>query len=304
MITITECPTIAAPCQTDVAETLMPDRQSPTLRRRRLAQRLLQLRKETGLSVADVARRLEWNPSKLSRMERNEGKRYNVRDIADLCDVYEVTDEDERDRLKQLARDGRQRGWWDPYDKMLSEETTTLFGLEAEAASVLAFESLAVPGLLQTEDYARAVFRGGPVKLPDEEIETHAEARLRRQQALLESPALQVVAVMDEAVLHRQVGSHGIMKAQLEHLRQMALMPNVVLHIIPFAVGAHAGMSSNFNILQFPEPGDLDAVFVDLVAGQMFIEEPDEVKRYHAAFLHLVGAAASPAITLGMLADR
>lgn len=278
----------------------MPTRESPTLRRRRLAQQLRSLRDEAGLKSAEVAARLEWAPSKLTRMERNEGKRPDPRDIRDLCEVYGV-DDAQRDRLVQLARDGRKRGWWDPYDKMLPEATTAFIGLEAEAASVLVFEALAIPGLLQTAEYADAVNRGGATKLPDEQIQARIDIRMRRQQALHEDPPLEVVAVIDEAVLHRTVGGPEVMRGQVEHLRHVAQLPNVTVQVIPFDAGAHASMSGSFNILQFPEPGDLDAVFIDLVAGEMFIEEPAEVKRYHAAFLNLVGAAASPANTLNIL---
>lgn len=308
MITITECSTIAAPSQTDdAAEILMPERQSPTLRRRRLAQELRRLRDESEKTSVEVAKALEWNPSKLTRMERNEGRRYSVRDIRDLCDIYGVTDQVYRERLEQLARDGAKKSWWDPYDKMLSEATTTFIGLEAEAAKVLVFESLAVPGLLQTQDYAEAIVRSTPTTISDEEIKARVDIRMRRQQALHDHPALEIVAVIDEAVLRREVGGPlrpEIMAAQLDHLAEVARLPNVTLHVIPFAAGAHAAMSGSFNILRFPEPGDLDAVFADLVAGQMFLEEQEEVRRYHDAFLHLVGTAASPAHTLEMLANR
>lgn len=281
----------------------MPDRQSPTVRRRRLSQRLRQLREAAELPSTEVAKRLEWSPGKLTRLERNEGKRPDPRDVRDLCEVYGVG-EDERKYLEQLARDGRKRGWWDPYDKMLPEATTTFIGLEAEAASVLIFEPLTVPGLLQTPEYAAAIFRGGAATLTDEQVQARIDIRTRRQQALYEDPALEVIAVIDEAVLRRTVGGPDVMRAQLEHLRQVAQLPNVTVQVIPFDAGAHAGMSSSFNILQFPEPGDLDAVFVDLVAGEMFIEEPAEVKRYHTAFLNLVGAAANPTNTLKLLTDR
>lgn len=281
----------------------MPDRQSPTLRRRRLAQELRRLREEAGMKSADVAARLEWNPSKLTRMERNEGKRPDPNDIRLLCDVYEV-DARLRDRLVQLARDGRKRGWWDPYHAMLSEELSNYIGLEAEAASVLAFEPLIVPGLLQTPDYARAIIGGGNATAGGEQVDAKVEIRMRRQEALHNDPALRVVAVMDEAALHRRVGSDEITRAQFEHLQKLGRLPNVTLHVIPFEAGAHASVSGSFNILQFPEPTDLDAVYVDLVAGQMFIEEPAEVVAYHDAFLSLVGQAASPSVTLTMLAER
>lgn len=303
MKAITERITIASPSHFEAAETPMPTRESPTLRRRRLAQQLRTLRDQADMKSAEVAARLEWAPSKLTRMERNEGKRYDVNDIALLCEIY-GTDDRLRDHLMQLARDGRKRGWWDPYDKMLSEATTTFIGLEAEAASVLVFEPLTVPGLLQTEDYAHAVMRASAANLSEEQIQTRIDVRMRRQKALYEDPPLEVFAVLDEGVLRRQVGGPEVMRAQREHLRRVAELSNVTVQVIPFDAGAHPGMSSSFNILQFPEPGDLDAVFTDLVAGEMFIEESAEVKRYHAAFLNLVGAAASPANTLDILTDR
>jgi hypothetical protein len=135
-----------------------------------------------------------------------------------------------------------------------------------------------VPGLLQTKEYASAVVRGGTTKLSDEQVQARIDVRMRRQQALYEDPALEVIAVLDEAVLHRQVGGPEVMRVQFQHLRQVAELPNVTVQVVPFNAGAHAGMSGSFNILQFPEPGDLDAVFTDLVAGEMFIEEPLEVK--------------------------
>lgn len=281
----------------------MSDRQSPTLRRRRLAQELRRLRSVAGKTSTEVARVLEWAPGKLTRMERNEGKRYDPHDIRLLCGVYDA-DETTTEYLVQLARDGRLKGWWDPYDKMLSEAATTFFGLETEAAKMLVFEPLAVPGLLQIEAYAGAIIAGASVNIPDEELATRVKIRMRRQEALRQSPALEIVAVIDEAVLHRMVGGDEVMRAQVEHLIEQARRPNVTIQVIPYKGGAHAAMSGSFNIVQFAEPGDLDAVFVDLVAGQMFIEEPTEVRRYHAAFLHLVAAAASPANTLEMLTSR
>lgn len=280
----------------------MPDRQSPTLRRRRLAQELRRLREQAGLRSSDVAARLEWNPSKLTRMERNEGKRPDPNDIRLLCDVYGV-DERLRDSLVQLARDGRKKGWWDPYHAWLSEELSNYIGLEAEASAVLSFEPLIVPGLLQTPDYARAIIGGSSAGAGGEQVDAKVAIRVRRQQALHDNPALRVVAVMDEAALHRRIGNAEIMRGQFEHLQQLAALPNVTLHVIPFDAGAHAGVSGSFNILQFPEPADRDAVYVDLLAGQMFIEEPEEVLTYHEAFLNLVGQAVSSGVTLTMLAE-
>lgn len=281
----------------------MPDRQSPTLRRRRLAGELRKLREAAGRSSSEVTKALEWSSGKLTRMERGEWKRPNPRDIQDICNAYGVTDQRQVDYLIQLARDGRLKGWWDPYHSMLSEQLTTYIGLEAEAAAVLSFEPVMVPGLFQTPDYARAVIRGGPAEISDEEVDKRVEIRMRRQQTLHDAQPLRVVAVMDEAVLHREVGGPDIMAAQIRHLREVAKLPRVSLHIIPFKAGAHAGMTSSFHILQFPEPNDPDAVYVELVAGEMFIEEAREVEAYHVAFTDLVAAAMSHADTLAMLAE-
>ncbi|WP_433181659.1 helix-turn-helix domain-containing protein [Actinoallomurus sp. CA-150999] len=281
----------------------MPTRESPTLRRRRLAQQLRSLRDDAGMKSAEVAARLEWAPSKLTRMERNEGKRYDVNDIALLCEIY-GTDDLLREHLMQLARDGRKKGWWDPYHAWLSEELSNYIGLEAEAASVLAFEPLIVPGLLQTPEYARAIIGGGRATAGGEQVDAKVEIRMRRQEALHNDPALRVIAVMDEAALHRRVGSNETMRAQFDHLQKLTRLPNVTLHVIPFEAGVHPSVSGSFNILQFPEPTDRDAVYVDLLVGQMFLEEPEEVGAYHDAFISLVGQAANPSVTLTMLAER
>lgn len=279
------------------------ERISPTLRRRRLATRLRQLRERAGLKVDEVARLVEWTPSKVVWIEGNRGKRPNPRDVRDLCDAYGITDQRERSYLEQLARDGRQRGWWDPYDAMLSERYATYIGLEAEAAEVLNFEPLMIPGLLQTPEYARAMLTGPFSELSADEAEARVEVRMKRQEALHESPPLRLVAVLDEAALCREVGGPEVMRAQLEHLLEATKLPRVTLQVIRYRVGAHASMTGGFAFLRFPDPDDPDAVYVDTPAGQLFIEEPGEVARFNVAFQHLLGVAASPKDTISLIAD-
>jgi hypothetical protein len=278
-------------------------RQSPTLRRRRLSAVLRRLRAEDGRAAKEVAEVLEWPPSKLTHMERNEWKLPRVQDIRVLLDVYGVTDERQRDELVRLARDARQRGWWHPYRDMISERYSTYIGLEAEASALLTYQPMIVPGLLQTDDYARALMRSGSARIDADEIERRVEVRVERQQILTGQDPVSLWAVIDEAALRRPVGGPETMSAQLAYLHKAAQTSHVTLQMIPFASGAHAGVGKgSFTILQFPSEMDRDAVYLDNFAGELFIEDAEDVDRFHVAFRHLVGAALSPVDTLKLLA--
>lgn len=280
-------------------------RRSPTLRRRRLSDELQTLREAAGLTAVDVDRRLDWTPGKLAKMERGVWQRPNPRDIRDLLDLYGVDDERRRDYFLMLAREGRERDWWHPYRKMLSERYSTYLGLEAGAASVLTFQSGMLPGLLQTADYARAIMRDGPAELSAEEIDARVEIRTARQDLLTrEQDPLRLVAVLDEAVLHRRVGGDAAMRDQFQHLLDLADLPRVTIQVVLFAVGAHAGLSGPFTILEFPEPADPDAVFSDNIAGELLLEEPTDVARFKLAYQRLTAVAASPADSIAMIARQ
>lgn len=280
----------------------MPDsRRSPTLRRRRLSALLRELRARDGRTAKEVADVLEWPASKLGHMERNEWKLPRVVDIRALCEVYGVT-ERQRDELVRLAREGRQRGWWHAYREMLSESYSTYIGLEAEAAELLVYQPLVIPGLFQTDDYIQALVRASPAEVDDAGIEQRARVRHERQSILTGDDPVRVWAVIDEAAL-RRIGDSKMRRAELEHLAEMAHSARVTLQMIPFSAGLHAGVTGgSFTILKFPEPEDQDAVYVDTFAGELFVEEPEEVGRFHLAFRHLVEAALSPVDTLGVIA--
>lgn len=282
----------------------MPERQSPTVRRRRLAGELRRLRAEAKKTSAEVTAALEWSPGKLTRMERHgETKRYDPNDIKRLCEEIYETDERVRDYLMQLARDGRLKGWWEPYDETLPEALTTLVGLEAEASKLLTYQTI-VPGLFQTRDYALAMME------TDDEADTakindRIEVRMKRQEILDGDDAVQVWAVLDEAALRREVGGDEVMRGQMQHLIQLARRPGITLQVIPFRVGAHRGAGNpSFTILQFPHEADLDAVHADNVVGQLFVEEAKQVEKFHEAHRHLVGAALSPPDTVKWVAAQ
>jgi transcriptional regulator with XRE-family HTH domain len=277
---------------------------SPTLRRRRLSAELERLRRAANLTATEAAARLDWNPSKLTRMERNEWKRPLPRDVQDLLKLYGVSEADERERLITLAREGRQRGWWQQYEAGLNEQYAHYIGLEAEAAAVVNFEPLMIPGLFQTEGYAREVIHGGHAEITDEQVKQRVAVRAERQKVLTRDDSLRFSAVVDEAALRRNVGSPEVMREQLAHLLEMVKLPRVTLQVIPFDAGPHPGVLGPFAIIKFTDPADLEAVYVENLAGQFFFEEPAQVDRYQVAFQRLVAVALSPEDTIKFIMDK
>jgi hypothetical protein len=280
----------------------MPKRRepSPTLRRRRLAGILRQLRAESGKSAAEVARSLSWGDTKPLYLENGHAERPDPNDVALLCDkVYGVTGA-QREDLIQLAKDGRLRGWWHSYSKMLSRIYTTFIGLEAEASKIKSFEVGVLPGLLQTEDYARALIVGGSPKISPAEVDSRVKVRMQRQDILTGSDPAHLWAVVDEAAIRRAVGGPDVMRAQLEHLLELMELPNVMLQVLPFNAGAHPGVAGPFTILQFADAADAPAAYVETIAGELFVEE--EVEQYAAAFGELTEKALKRKATIAVIA--
>jgi len=205
----------------------VPEVRSPTLRRRELGALLRARRQELGLTVEQVAERLEFSPSKVSRLETGQ-RGATSRDIRDFCDLYGVSDTAERNRLVNLAREGKQQGWWQSYDLDFS----TYVGLEAAAVSTKYFLSVVIPGLFQTADYARAMLQAVP-EISPERIDELIKVRLTRQELLRrEQPKpLTISAIVDEAALHRLVGGASTMRSQLQRLTELAQLPNVTIRI-------------------------------------------------------------------------
>jgi transcriptional regulator with XRE-family HTH domain len=277
--------------------TFVPEVRSPTVRRRELGALLRKLRTEKGLTVEQAAEQLMFSMSKLSRMETGHGIA-TPRDIRDVCSLYEVTDEAERERMLRLAAEGKQAGWWQSYDLPYS----TYVGLEAEATAISDFQSSVVPGLLQTADYARAGHEGAMPRLSSEEIERRIEAKLTRQALLVQDDPPAFSAVLDEAVLHRMVGGPAVMSAQLGRLIEAANRPKVTIQVIPFTLGAHPGVESNFNILEMPSPTP-GVVFVEGLVGSIYLERSEELTRYRQIFERLQAIALSPKDTIALIAE-
>jgi transcriptional regulator with XRE-family HTH domain len=265
---------------------------SPTLRARRLAIELTSRREAAGLSREEAARRLEWSTSTIFRIETGRS-RPQPRSVRELLDLYGVTGR-EREGLIQLSREARQPGWWHSFRDVLSDPYQVYIGLETGAASIRNFEPLVIPGLLQTADYARAMFRGGARELDRDEIDRRVEVRMSRQQVLLREDRPRLWAVLDEAVIRRVVGGQAVMRAQLQQLVEAAGQGKTTVQVVPFSAGAHSGTTGPFVILGLPGLDEPDLVYVETLAGDIYLEDRNDVDRYTLAFDRLLAAALHP----------
>lgn len=277
-------------------------RQTPTVRLRRLAAELRSLRASSGLTREAILERTGVNAATLYRIEHAR-VRPQTRTLRTLLDLYGV-DRERQDELVGLLREARQRGWLHAYQSELPEHYTTYIGFEGEADTVWNYESLFVPGLLQTEDYARAVIRGGFPHATRDEVEQRVDVRMERQAVLRTDTPLKLWSIIDEAALWRQVGGQAVMQAQLRYLMEAPELPQVTFQVIPFDVGAHVGMPGSFVLMQFDEASIPDVVYIDSMAGELFLEEESDLRRYRLLFEHLRAIAASPDASRSLVASR
>jgi hypothetical protein len=269
----------------------MPARSSPTVKRRRLAAELRRYRDATSLTIDEVAERLEWSTAKISRIEN---ARVGVlpRDVKFLLTTYGLSNQDEAwDVLLTLARESRQRGWWQQYGEAVPDWFEVYVGLEAEAATIFGYDAEFVPGILQTEDYAWAVHQAQLVSATNGEINRLVKVRMARQEILRSSDAPQLWLILNEAVIRRVVGNGSVMREQLERLIDASRMPNLTVQVIPFNAGAHAAMDGSFSLLGFPEPNDPQIVYIEYHTGALYLEKQAEVTRYRLMFDHLRASA-------------
>lgn len=260
---------------------------SPTVRRRRLAAALRRLRDQSGLTADEAARRVGISKSALSRVE-NALVSVMPPVARALLELYGVSPT-EIEPLLQIAREARKRGWWQRYGDVLPDWFETYVGLEAEAAEIRTYEPQLVPGLLQTEEYARAVIRAEHPDAPQGEVDRRVELRIRRQN--VDSPP-RLWMVLDEAVLRRPVGGPEVMSRQLDKIRDIGSRPGVTIQVLPFMAGEHGSMGSAFSILTFQEPTDPGVVYIETRAGSLYLEDQEE-REYTALFNHLVAQALS-----------
>jgi transcriptional regulator with XRE-family HTH domain len=262
---------------------------SPTVRRRLLAAELRRLRASTGQTAEEVGRILGWSKAKISRYELAQGG-LKPGDVARLLTHYDVGDSD-REQLLALAEDATQRGWWESYSDVLTEGHLEYIGLEAEAESILEWQINVVPGLLQTESYAREVLVGYQevATISPRAIERRLETRLTRRQLLTRDEPLEYVAVIDESVLHRQRGDRSVMHAQLQQLAELSELPNVTIQILPLA-GNHGLAVDSFSIVHFGKTHETalhDVVSVAHLRDELYVEGDTDTHQFTLAFDHL-----------------
>lgn len=261
---------------------------NPTIRQRQLARRLRDLRQEAGLHISDVAERLLCSQAKISRLETGQ-RRASLRDVRDLCALYGVADPTE---LMALAREARQPGWWQEAEDV---DFRQLPGLESEAVAIHEYETTTIPGLLQTDEYARAVIKGFLPRISDEALDERVLNRMKRQQLLDKSGPPRYWVLLDESALHRHVGGVEVMARQLRRVAEASERPNVTIQVVPYTVGAHMGFDSAFMLLTFAEEaGIADTVYMDTLAGQFYYEKPAQLERPREVLDHLRAVALSP----------
>jgi transcriptional regulator with XRE-family HTH domain len=279
----------------------LPASKPPSARGRQLAAELRRLREAATLTGDDVATRLKWSASKVSRIETGRSA-VSAGDLRMLLDLYEVTGS-VRDRLTELGRTAAQRGWWDAFGDILGSGYSTFLALEDDAESERFYAQMIVPGILQTERYAEEIMREGLFTAPPGEIVRRVQARMTRQRLLTKNDPLELSVILDESALRRRVGGGDVMAGQLSHLIDIAELPNVGLQVLPFAGGAHIAMDGSFVVLRFPGPVPSYLVYLEHMTGQLVIENEGEAYHYALSYDRLRGLALEPEDSISFIAQ-
>lgn len=254
-------------------------RGSSTVLRIVLGAQLRRLREQRRITLEAAGHAIRASHSKISRMELGRVG-FRVRDVADLLTLYGVTDDDERQPLLALVERANVTGWWHNYNDILPSWFETYVGLEESATGIRNYEVQFVPGLLQSEGYARAVVKLGFPAAPEEELERRVRLRMARQRLLRGAEPPHLWAVLDEAVLRRPLGGAEVMREQIDHILQALELPNVTVQIVPFSVGGHAAAGGPFSILRFSQPDLPDVVYMEQLTSAVYLEKRDDVDRY------------------------
>ncbi|MFF7331509.1 helix-turn-helix domain-containing protein [Streptomyces sp. NPDC090306] len=276
----------------------------PAVRRRKLGAELRTLRVQAGLTSGGAAARVGWHQSKVSRIETG-ASGVKPPDVEALLDAYEVDDQQLRRVLMILAgaEDALGRDhWWHAYRGVLPPTYRDFISLESQASGMRTLETLVVPGLLQTPEYARAVTRAAMEEADEAQLDTLVKVRLARQVVLSPDRPFELSAVLDEAVLRREVGGPDVMTRQLRRLTAAARLPQVRLQVLPFRAGAHIGITGPFVIFSFSSTSDLDVVVLDHLTSSLHLERKEDLQAYSEAFTTLQVHALSPEESLDYIA--
>ena len=277
-----------------MGDTDMGDSTSPLMLRRRLRTELRTARLDSHLTQEQVARAMEWSMSKINRIEKAKSG-ISANDLRVLLPFLGITDKAQAQRLIDLARAARESPWWSRYKYVAPEKLLELIDYESAASAVSQFEPMFVPGLLQTEDYARTVLQVFyDEQSAAERLAALVELRTTRIGLLTRDNAPKFSFVLDESVIHRVVGSPVVMSRQFQHLANLAKLPNVTIQVVPFTAGPHPGMKGPFEVVQFADEPDENIVFLEGPRGDMISEDREETEDYLKSFRRITVAALSP----------
>ena len=272
----------------------------PTVQRMLVGARLRRLRTEMELTREEAAEAIRASEWKIHRLENGQVG-FKERDLVDLLRLYEVTDPEEVADFLALAREANTPGWWQHYGDVLPQWFRTYVDLEAAAALIRTYEGQFVPGLLQTDDYIRAVVQGAHLEDSSDEVGRRVRLRMARQIVLTREQPPRLWAVVDEAALRRPVGGREVMRGQLERLIEATKLPNVTLQVLPFDAGAHPAMVGSFSILRFPEQELPDVVYLEHLTSAIYLNKPEEVDQYLHVMESICVRAAAPDRTAELL---
>jgi transcriptional regulator with XRE-family HTH domain len=275
---------------------------SPLVQRRRLRVELKKARQTSGLTQDQVAGEMDWSLSKIIRIE-SASSGISANDLKALLQLYGVKDPGQVDSLVALARAARERSWWSAYRDVAPQPLLQLTEYESAAQVIRQFESMFVPGILQTEDYARAVIDNYYEEgLSSNQLRALVELRTRRQDVIDAEYPPTFHFILDEAAIRRLVGGPSIMRRQLRRLIEVADKPNISLEVIPFSAGLHPGMKGPFEIIEFADPSDSEIVYLESPRGDIFSDVPEETSKYREDFARLGKASLGPQGSLARIA--
>lgn len=270
-----------------------------TVRRMQLGTRLRALRQAAGLSREEAGHPIRASESKISRMELGRVG-FKERDLMDLLTLYGVHDPQERQRMMDVGRQANTPSWWHEYGDVLDTWFQTYLDFEQAAELIRTYEVQFVPGLLQTEAYARAVISLGYDRSAPHEVDRRARLRMERKQLMLRPDAPRMWVVLDEAVLHRTIGGPAVLREQVAALLELTESPRVRLQVMPFTSGGHAASGGAFSVLRFPYQELSDVVYIEHLTGGLYLDKREEVDRYSAAigrlFIEAAPLSETPAI--------
>ena len=258
-----------------------------------LGAQLRRLRETAGVTRDDAGYHIRASGSKISRMELGRVS-FKERDVTDLLEFYGVHDLAEREKLVQLTREANATPWYQKFQDVVPDWFHVFVGLEEAAQLIRVYEVQFVPGLLQTEEYARAVILQGAPGLDPDEVERRVALRMGRQKLLTRENPPRYWVIMDEAALRRPMGGRDVHVGQIERLIDLVGEPNITIQVMPFRYGGHAAEGGAFTIMRFPETDLPDVVYMEYLTGAHYIDKPEEVERYAAVMERLSVAGTSP----------